>query len=331
MKKPSTILLTAMIIGFLTTGCQKKTVDTPSENVNASQTQNNQTNSVSEAVEKTNSENQEIKAERTFEYTPKVPQNGKKLGVGAVGSSELTSLVVEIDKDGNWQLLSREDNKSLVAEGEVDEAVVKKNLKDYLKNMSSAGVKPNNMHFIISSGAKKSGNTDKLIKNLKDAKYVVNTITPENEGKYAFKAGIPKEYKTNSFMVDIGSGNTKISWEENGKIQAYEAPGAKYYKKELAPKEVYDQVKVIMDKIPTDKKKYAFIIGGVPYKLAKPIRKDKQRFVVLNKPSSYGEGESEKMKAGLNIYKAMVDSTGEETQYVFDFDSHYAIGFLQSL
>jgi hypothetical protein len=52
--------------------------------------------------------------------------------------------------------------------------------------------------------------------------------------------------------------------------------------------------------------------------------------VVLNKPETYTP-EDEKQQAGLNIYNAIDKATEGKTDFVFDFDSHYAIGFLQGL
>lgn len=269
-------------------------------------------------------------ATRQFNYNSPAPaEDAQLLGVGAIGASELTSLVVKIDKNKSWKLEQRLDDKSLMVEGAQDEAIIKENLKKYLAEMSKVGVSPSNMHFVISSGAIKSGNADTLIKNLKSAGYVVNEITPEQEGKLAFKATVPAEYRANSVMIDIGSGNTKISWEENGNLKALETYGAKYFEKGATPKQVFDDVTATMEKVPADKKKNVFIIGGVPYSLAKQIRVDKQRYVVLNTPNSY-KADDEKQKAGLNIYNAMVQNTGNDVQYIFDFDSHYAIGFLQS-
>lgn len=268
---------------------------------------------------------------RVFDYKPQMPdEHAQLLGVGAIGASELTSLVVKIDKQKAWKLEQRLDDKSLMIEGVQDENVIKENLKKYLVKMGEAGVSPSNMHFVISSGAIKSGNADLLIKNLKSSGYIVNEISPEQEGKLAFRATVPEEYRANSVMVDIGSGNTKISWEENGNLKALETYGAKYFEKDITPKQAFDDVLVAMEKIPSDKKKHVFIIGGVPYSLAKPIRADKERYVVLNAPDSY-DAADEKQKAGLNIYNAMVSNTGTDVQYIFDFDSHYAIGFLQGL
>lgn len=313
----------SVLTGILfATGCSSAPEDVKQQSPEPSQVETNQAPAATPSAPV---------AARQFDYKPTAPaENARLLGVGAIGASELTSLVVKIDTNKAWQLEKRLDDKSLMIEGAQDEAIIQENLKKYLSEMSKIGVPASNMHFVISSGAIKSGNADTLIKNLKSSGYIVNEITPEQEGKLAFKATVPAEYRTNSIMIDIGSGNTKISWEDNGNLKALETYGAKYFEKDVTPKQVFDDVTAAMEKVPADKKKHVFIIGGVPYTLAKPIRIDKQRYVVLNSPDSY-QAEDEKQKAGLNIYSAMVANTGAETQYIFDFDSHYAIGFLQGL
>lgn len=270
-------------------------------------------------------------AERQFDFKPVTPsQDALSLGVGAIGASELTSLVVKMDGKKNWRLEARNDDKSLIIDGKQSEQGIQERLQEYLQQMKKQGVAGKNMYFIISSGAIKSGNADVLISNLRSLGYVVNEITPEMEGKYAFKATVPNEYRKKSFMVDIGSGNTKISWEENGKLRAIETYGSKYFEKNISDQQVMSEVSNIIQQIPKANQEYVFIIGGVPYTLAKPIRQNKQRYVVLNAPTSY-TATDDKQKSGLVIYQAMVSSTGTTTNYVFDFDSHYAIGFLQGI
>ena len=45
----------------------------------------------------------------------------------------------------------------------------------------------------VSSGAMKADATQKLIKNLKALNYVVNTVTPEQEGRLALRSVLPPE------------------------------------------------------------------------------------------------------------------------------------------
>ena len=108
-----------------------------------------------------------------------------------------------------------------------------------------------------------------------------------------------------------------------------ELPGAKYYEKGTSDEQVYDEVKKQAAKIPEGKRNVGFIIGGVPFTLAKQHRKGEERYTVLKAPSSY-KAEDKKMASGLNIYKAFIDATNTDT-FVFDWDANFTIGFLLSL
>ena len=130
-------------------------------------------------------------------------------------------------------------------------------------------------------------------------------------------------------MVDIGSGNTKISWEEGGSLKSLELPGAKYYEKGTSDEDVYNEVKTQAAKIPERKRNVGFIIGGVPFTLAKQHRKGEERYTVLKAPQDY-KAADKKMASGLNIYKAIIDATKTDT-FVFDWDANFTIGFLLSL
>jgi hypothetical protein len=63
--------------------------------------------------------------------------------------------------------------------------------------------------------------------------------------------------------------------------------------------------------------------------MAKEVRNGKERYTVLNAPQAY-KLENAKSKAGINIYKAIADATGT-TQFVFDWDANFTIGFLLGL
>jgi hypothetical protein len=81
--------------------------------------------------------------------------------------------------------------------------------------------------------------------------------------------------------------------------------------------------------VPENKRNVCFIIGGVPFTLAKQHRNGEERFTVLNSPDKY-KPEDKKMASGLNIYKAINDATKCDT-FVFDWDTNFTIGFLLSL
>jgi hypothetical protein len=234
-----------------------------------------------------------------------------------------------MDAQKRWEIVSKDFGESLAYEGLATTEDIRAGLKKYLSAMFDKGVSKNNMHFVISSGAQKEPKTTTISNELKKLGYVVNNVTAAQEAKYAFKATVPASFADNSFMVDIGSGNTKISWEENGSLKSLELPGAKYYEKGTPDDQVYNEVTSQMTKVPETKRNVAFILGGVPFTLAKQHRKGEERYTVLNAAASYKPADK-KMGSGLNIYKAITDATQTDT-FVFDWDANFTIGFLLSL
>ena len=266
---------------------------------------------------------------REFNYTPEKPENGTMRGVVEVGATGFNSFVINMDAQNRWEIVSKDFGESLAYEGLATTEDIRAGLKKYLSSMFDKGVAKNNMHFVISSGAQKEPKTATISNELKKMGYVVNLVTAEQEARYALKATVPPPFADNSFMVDIGSGNTKISWEAGGRLQTLELPGAKYYEKGTSDADVYEQVKSAMARVPQDRRNVGFIIGGVPFTLAKQHRQGEERYTVLKNPGDY-KAADKKMGAGLNIYKAIVDATGTDT-FVFDWDANFTIGFLLGL
>jgi hypothetical protein len=269
------------------------------------------------------------KEAREFHYTPERPDNGTLRGVVEVGATGFNSFVINMDRQKRWEIVSKDFGESLAYEGLATTEDIRAGLKKYLSKMFDKGVAKSNMHFVISSGAQKEPKTTTISNELKKMGYVVNNVTAEQEGKLGFNATVPASFADNSFLVDIGSGNTKISWQENGKLQTLELPGAKYYEKGTSDEQVYNEVKAMAAKIPENKRNVGFILGGVPFTLANQHRQDEERYTVLKAPQAY-KAADKKMEAGLNIYKGVIDATGTDT-FVFDWDANFTIGFLLGL
>ncbi len=261
-----------------------------------------------------------------FSYTPTAPVNGKLKGVVEMGATGFNSFIIRMDAQRNWKLEKADFGTSLVYEKLASEDDIKSGLKNYIAEMLAYGVGPKDIHFVISSGAKKVEVTAKIATLLKNMGYYVNEVTPEQEAKLALKSVLPPEYYSKGFVVDIGSGNTKISWLPGGAI---EASGAKYFQNNIDDATVYSEVKSKASQVPSNLRGTCFIIGGVPYELAKQVRSGKERYTVLKSPSGY-TADGAKQKAGLNIYKAVADGTGCK-QFVFDWDANFTIGFLLTL
>jgi hypothetical protein len=266
---------------------------------------------------------------RSFNYIPEKPVNGILRGVVEVGATGFNSFVINMDKEKRWEIVSKDFGESLAYEGLISTEDIRAGLKKYLAEMFAKGVNSRNMHFVISSGAQKEPKTTIIANELKKFGYVVNTVTADQEGKYALKATIPPSFMESSFMIDIGSGNTKVSWYEGGNLKSLEGPGSKYYDSGKPDEEIYNEIKGKIEKVPSANRNVGFIIGGVPFTLAKQHRQGEERYTVLKDPGSYKPSDK-KMASGLNIYKAISDGTKTDT-FVFDWDANFTIGFLLSL
>lgn len=243
-----------------------------------------------------------------------------------MGATGFNYFIVKIDAQKNWKLEKAIFGVSLVKEGLATDEDVKATLKNYIAEILSFGVGARDIHFVVSSGAQKEAIMPKINAALKTMGYVVNIVTPEQEAKLALRSALPPSYNGRGFVVDIGSGNTKISWLPGG---ALEAPGAKYFQNNLSPGAVFQEVKEKAGQVPSNLRGTCFIIGGVPYELAKQTRNGKERYTVLKAPADY-KADGAKQEAGLNIYAAVADGTGCK-QFVFDWDANFTIGFLMNL
>ncbi len=266
---------------------------------------------------------------QSFNYTSPEPVNGKLKGVVELGATGFNSFIIKVDDQKNWKLEKADYGSSLVYESMTNDAEVTAGLKNYISNMLAFGVGGKDIHFVISSGAQKVEVTKKIIAVLKKMGYFVNTVTPEKEGQLALKCVLPSSFNDKAFVVDIGSGNTKISWLQGNAIMAKEAYGAKYFQNNITDDAAYQNAAAMAKGVPSAQRETCFIIGGVPFELAKQGRNGKERYTVLKAPGDY-KADGEKQKAGLNIYKAIADATGCKT-FVFDWDANFTIGFLLTL
>ncbi|MBO0939670.1 hypothetical protein J2I47_24195 [Fibrella sp. HMF5335] len=277
----------------------------------------------------TSSEASSNGARPAFNFQAAEPVGGKLKGVVELGASGFNSFIVRIDDQKRWKLEKADFGNSLVLENMASDLDIRSGLKQYISNMLNFGVNGREIQFVVSSGALKAETTQKIIKNLKALNYVVNTVTPEQEGRLGLRAVLPPEFDDNAFVVDIGSGNTKISWKNGGNVSAVETYGAKYFQNGDDDAKVYSEVQSKAKGVPGSHRKTCFIIGGIPFELAKQVRNGKERYTVLKMPADY-KSENAKQKAGLNIYKAVADATGCQ-QFVFDWDANFTIGYLLSL
>jgi hypothetical protein len=264
-----------------------------------------------------------------FDYATPKPINGTLKGVVELGASGFNSFIINVDAQDRWELKKAEFGASLVYENMATEQDVRDGLKKYIATMLDFGVSGKEIHFMVSSSAVKTPEVQKIRRGLKSLGYVVNSVNAEQEGRYALMAVLPDDWKDSSFAVDIGSGNTKVSWITNGQIESEETYGSKYYQDNVSDEQVYNAVRAAAAKVPPSKRKMCFIIGGAPFSMAKDIRNGKERYTVLLDPEDY-DSEEQKFQAGVNIYKALKDETDADP-FVFDWDANFTIGFLLSL
>lgn len=262
-----------------------------------------------------------------FAYQPAAPVNGRLKGVVELGASGFNSFIIRIDNQHNWKLEKSEFGNSLVMENLATAYDINHGLKAYIGQMLDYGVAGRDIHFVVSSGAALSAGTAAIVSSLKTFGYVVHTVTPTQEGVLDLRATLPPPYAARSFVVDIGSANTKISWLAQGTGGSVSSYGSKYFQQALSDSTVAADVATKARQVPASHRQTCFIIGGVPFELAKDLRQGKEAYTVLKPADAYAQLTGAKIKSGLNIYKALAAATGCQ-QFVFSWDANFSIGYL---
>jgi hypothetical protein len=265
-----------------------------------------------------------------FTYQPVAPVNGKLKGVVELGASGFNMFIVRVDEQRNWKLEKVEYGNSLVMENMATEEDIRKGLKAYIGQMLDFGVGGQDIHFVVSSGADMAKVTTPIVQGLKALNYVVTTVTPVREGALGFKAAVPKPYVDKAFMVDIGSGNTKIAWLENGTAKVVDTYGAKYFQITTDTAAVAKEVRTKAAQVPSSLRGTCFIMGGIPFEMAKMGRQEKEPYTALQPAAAYSQLQGAKSAAGLSIYRAIAAATGCQ-QFIFGWDTNFTIGYLLSL
>jgi len=265
-----------------------------------------------------------------FTYQPVAPVNGKLKGVVELGASGFNMFIIRVDEQRNWKLEKVEYGNSLVMENMATEDDIRKGLKAYIGQMLDFGVGGRDIHFVVSSGADMAKVTAPIVQTLKTLNYVVTTVTPTREGALGFRAAVPKPYMEKAFMVDMGSGNTKIAWQENGTTKVIDTYGSKYFQQSTDTAVVARDVRTKAAQVPSGQRTTCFIMGGVPFEMAKPDRQGTEPYTILKPAAAYAQLPGAKAQAGLTIYRAIAAATGCQ-QFVFGWDTNFTIGYLLSL
>lgn len=271
-----------------------------------------------------------------FKNAPPLPVGGKLKGVIELGAESFTYFIIKMDSDKHWKkerYLWDDDTENHTSpfvfkySADMADHEIRTGLKTYIRNIQNYGVDGEDIHFVVSSGAQEK-NKDiigRIEGHLEDLNYRVNKVNPAQEGNFAYQALVPDNLKSTAFALDIGSGNTKISWGDG----TSKTHGAKYFEKNTPDSEVIADTEKAAKEIPAEQRNICFIVGGVPFELAKQTRHGNERFTVLKRPNDY-EAKGSKQRSGLLIYKTVAEATGCK-QFVFDWDANFTIGFLLSL
>lgn len=266
-------------------------------------------------------------ARPNFAYAPPAPVGGKLRGVVELGASGFNSFIARVDAQHRWKLEKVEYGNSLVLEHLATDDDVRRGLKAYIGRMLDFGVDGHDIHFIVSSGAAQAEGTAHIIQTLKQLGYVVNVVTPEQEGALGLRAALPAVYADKAFLVDMGSANTKIGWLDHGVAEVLSTHGSKFYQQGVNEAAVVADVKAKAAQVPATHRQTCFVLGGVPFELAKPLRQDQEPYTVLKAPAEYSALEGAKLKSGQTIYQALADATGCQ-QFVFVWDGNFTLGYL---
>lgn len=266
---------------------------------------------------------------KVFDYQPRKPENGKLYAAIELGSLGLNYFVTEIDTQNRWSLKASSYARSNIIYGVNTTDEILNKILAFKEEISNQGVSNENIHILASSSAIKSNIIDELKTKLLDYNLSIRYITAEDEGYYALTATIPQEFVNESFLVDIGSGNTKLSWIEEDDTLSIDIHGSKYFLGDVHDTTVFREVRDAILEIPEKNRNLCFMLGGMIYEFEKDmVEQSNKRYFILKSPSDYPTN-NEKLKAANIIYNALyLEPT---YSYIFDSQSTFSIGYLLDL
>ncbi len=266
----------------------------------------------------------------SFNYTRIKPQNGQLYATIVLGSSGLDAFIINADSSDNWELI-----KSMYGESNIitDEAASKSNIQQmgsYIEEFEANGVRQKNTYLVVSSSAVKNNSVKSLISHLDTMDYIQTKIVSEDEESFfALKALLPPEFIDEAYTMDIGSGNTKLSWFEDAIIESEIMYGSNFHLNNLDKEEVLSNIKKSLKSIPEKKRNFCFIIGGAVYEIIKNERVEGNRYTVLKDLNTYSP-ETKKGQNGLMFLSTMEDELKTQN-FIFDWESNFGIGYLLTI
>jgi hypothetical protein len=265
---------------------------------------------------------------RTFDYEPRKPINGDLNAVIELGALGLNYFIVEIDKEARWELKNAQYGRSNLIYGVNTTSEIITKINEFKKEIISRGVSQKDIHLLASSSVIKTEYVADLNNRLKSSNLKIKSITADLEAQYALMATIPQEFIEESFLVDIGSGNTKISWVQNTDTSSIEIHGSKYFLGDVQDTTVFREVRDAVLEVPEKNRNLCFVLGGMIYEFVKDeIDSSNKRYFILSPPDTYPM-DNEKLRAAYVIYNALY--LQPTYSYIFDSESNFSIGYLIS-
>ncbi len=264
----------------------------------------------------------------SFDYQPAKPVGGKLLGIIELGYTGFNSFTVRMDNQDRWVLEKAVYGESYISDGAITFEHVMNKIDQFKAEMITYGVSRNNINFVASSSAIKNDRVIEIADRLRQLNIGIITVNADQEGNYALQATVPPDLYAHAFMVDVGSGNTKVTWIKDGKAQTIETYGSKYYEEGISDEEAFKSIREALIRVPAQNKQICFMVGKVPYTLATATNNRNGRYTILESPTSYKLREEQEL-AGLNIYKALYEES--TISHVFDWDSNFSIGVLMTV
>lgn len=263
----------------------------------------------------------------TFDYQSQKPINGKLNAVIELGSLGLNYFIINLDDQKRWEL-----KKSIYGKSNLiyRESVITKIVSEIVRlkdEIIAYGVDPSDIYTVASSSASGIMDISSLQEKLKPHNLQVKSATAKQEANYALLATIPPEFIEESFMVDIGSGNSKLAWVQSSDTLSITVQGSKYYLNDVTDTSVFRQVRDALLQIPEKNRNLCFMLGGMVYDFVKDdLKGDSEKYITLLPPQSYASNDTEKSKAANIIYTALyLEPT---YSYIFDRESNFSIGYL---
>ena len=265
---------------------------------------------------------------KSFEYIPQEPVNGKNMGVIEIGSLGLNYFIIEIDSTDRWSLVKSEFGRSNFVFGDQNKEPLIAKIKAFKDDILSSGVARNNLHIVASSSAMDNSKFNWLKDEINNLELTLTSVDAEQEARFALMAAVPAEFVRESFLVDMGSGNTKLSWTNGKDTTTIETFGSKYYVDEVQDSTAFRKVRDALLQIPEANRNLCFMLGGMPFEFASESGPKNGRYTILNPPSALANN-SERKNAGIILYNALfLEPT---YSYIFDWDSNFSVGYLMSI